>query len=243
MRPDPISPVLEAGNESGKAPAENAPFAHPPSFATRFRTHLGHKLLLIPTVPLAIYVPYFALQRWSFFPPYEMAAGPIERLIPFQPDAVWPYNSIYGLVLLAPAAMTRKSELHRFTRATLTMGLLANVCFLLWPTTCKRPVLEQAHAAYEFLVSIDAPLHACPSLHAGFSVLSALCLAAVMGQSWNRLWSFVVWLWVGVIFYATLATKQHVATDLLAGSVLAVLSYWFVFRRGSSAEEASSRAA
>ena len=125
---------------------------------------------------------------------------------------MWPYNSISaGLVLLAPAAMTRKSELHRFTRATLAMGLLANVCFLLWPTTCKRPVLEEAHAAYEFLVSIDAPLHACPSLHAGFSVLSALCLAAVMRQSWNRVWSFVVWLWVGVILYADAqqAARHH----------------------------------
>lgn len=236
MRPDSPSSVLEAGKPPEKAHAlETDPGAV--SFASRLRAHLGHKILLICTVPAAIYVPYFLLQRWSLFPAREMAASPLEQVIPFQPDAVWPYNSIYFLVGLSLFAIRSKAELHRYTRAMLGMGLFANLCFLLLPTTCKRPVLEQPHAAYELLVAIDAPVHACPSLHAGFSVLSALCLAAALGQSWNRLWSFTIWLWVAVIFYATLATKQHVATDLLGGSVLAVVVFgWAYWRKGGSGE-------
>jgi membrane-associated phospholipid phosphatase len=207
------------------------------SFHARLRANLGHKLFLLCTVPLAVYVPYFGLQHWVLFPVHKMAATALDRAVPFQPDAVWPYNSIYFLVLLPPVFMTSKAELNRFARAVLATGLLANLCFLFWPTTCPRPVLEQPHAAYEFLVSVDAPLHACPSLHAAFSVLGALCLAPALGQSWNRLWSFAAWFWVGVIFYGTLATKQHVLTDLLAGSALAALAFYFVYRRAAAPQQ------
>jgi membrane-associated phospholipid phosphatase len=97
------------------------------------------------------------------------------------------------------------------------LGLVGLVIFLFWPTAIPRP----DSAAYRPLIAIDKPGNACPSLHAAFAVFSAICIDRLARHLGDRgLVRSLSWLWCLGILYATLATKQHVAVDLVAGSAL-----------------------
>ena len=86
--------------------------------------------------------------------------------------------------------------------------------FLLWPT-------KVASQGTGFLKTVDLGGNACPSLHAAFAVFSATCIGRLL-RSLGLPGSAQVlsWLWCGAILYSTLATKQHVLLDLIAGSLL-----------------------
>ncbi len=69
--------------------------------------------------------------------------------------------------------------------------------------------------------SVDAAGNACPSLHVAFAIFTALWLARllreVMAPLAVRLFNAG---WCAAIIYSTLATKQHVAVDVFAGTTL-----------------------
>ncbi|MGH7952724.1 MAG: phosphatase PAP2 family protein, partial [Limisphaerales bacterium] len=81
-----------------------------------------------------------------------------------------------------------------------------------------------------------------PSLHAAFAVYSAMCGGLVMRELSNsRFWQVGLWLWAFLILLATLTTKQHVVSDIIAGTMLGfgifncVFSEWkFILKRKSS---------
>jgi membrane-associated phospholipid phosphatase len=94
------------------------------------------------------------------------------------------------------------------------VGLLI---FLFWPTAIPRP----DSAAYRPLIAIDGRGNACPSLHAAFAVFSAICIDRLARRLGDRgLARSLSWLWCLGILYSTLATKQHVAVDMVAGIAL-----------------------
>jgi len=67
-------------------------------------------------------------------------------------------------------------------------------------------------------------LNACPSLHVAFAVFAAAGLArelrAIGAARWLRALSI---LWCVGIVYSTLATRQHVVLDVVAGALLGAL--------------------
>jgi len=85
------------------------------------------------------------------------------------------------------------------------------------------------------LIGIDNPFHAFPSLHAAFAIFSALCADRVLREMRsNGLWRSCIWIWAGLILFATLATKQHMMADIVAGSILAFGVYLCVFNKSNS---------
>jgi membrane-associated phospholipid phosphatase len=76
------------------------------------------------------------------------------------------------------------------------------------------------------LATLDLPRNAMPSLHASLSVVAAI--AVLFSQVFPKWSKPLVWLWVLVIFWSTIALRQHVSLDLIAGSIVAVIVWWRV---------------
>jgi membrane-associated phospholipid phosphatase len=78
-----------------------------------------------------------------------------------------------------------------------------------------------------FLKNVDAAGNACPSLHAAFAVFACLWFERVLQEMKRPHWVHVAnVIWALAILYSTIATRQHVAIDTLAGSLLG----WMVGR-------------
>ena len=95
--------------------------------------------------------------------------------------------------------------------------------FLLWPTAVPAGAgLEASDVeALAWLKKVDAAGNACPSLHVAFAVFSGMWLERVL-KAIRASWVLRVLnvAWCAGITYATLATKQHVVVDVVAGALL-----------------------
>lgn len=94
--------------------------------------------------------------------------------------------------------------------------------FILLPT--KVPDLSIDWTLYpslQFLKSVDVAGNACPSLHAAFCVFTAVALHMQLRAIGTPRWLQALNLAWGLgILYSTIATRQHVALDVVAGVVL-----------------------
>jgi len=179
---------------------------------------------------LWVYLPYIFLQRHQFFPATNMTPSFLDRMIPFSDQAVWLYLSVYLLMPVGPFLMVHRQQIFRYAMGIVIISLLADIIFFLWPTSCPRPDITGANAVYRALVLFDNPFHAFPSLHAAFAVYSACCGGLVLRELGVRWYGRTgLWLWVLVILFATLATKQHVIADIAAGSALGFGAYRCAF--------------
>ena len=91
---------------------------------------------------------------------------------------------------------------------------------------------------------MDGPLNAFPSLHAGYLVYTIALARRLFGRQLHPgVWA-ILWVWAMLILFATLATKQHYALDLLAGGVIGCAADWFAWRnsvRGANASASNRR--
>jgi membrane-associated phospholipid phosphatase len=99
--------------------------------------------------------------------------------------------------------------------------------FYVWPTAVPPMAVAvdvAAHPGFAVLAGVDAGGNACPSLHVATAVFSALWLHRLLsatGAPWPSRWLNA--LWALAIVYSTLAIRQHVVWDMVAGTLLAVM--------------------
>ena len=202
------------------------------SIVARLQSELVLKLILIGVLNLWVYLPYLFLQRHNFFPVTNVPSCAFDHMIPFSDQAVWFYLSIYLLMPVGPFLMGKRNQILRYAAGIVLISLLANIVFIFWPTSCPRPVVQKTNLAYQALTTIDNSCQAFPSLHAAFAVYSALCGGLVLRElQCVSIWRICLWLWASLILYATLATKQHVLADIIAGSALGLGIYVCAFNR------------
>jgi membrane-associated phospholipid phosphatase len=184
------------------------------------------------------FLPYYLLQHHLFFPLTVMPVTAVDKWIPFSDRAVWLYLSLFLLMPIAPMQMVRAGQLRRYTLGVAGMSLLADLVFLLWPTAVLRPNAETTNTVYYHLTILVTPVNAFPSLHAAMAVFSTLCYEQIAPYMRNpQLWRIGLWIWALGIIYATLATKEHVALDATAGSLLGLITYLCAFRAKSFSTE------
>jgi membrane-associated phospholipid phosphatase len=201
------------------------------TIVSRLRTESALKLILLVVLNVWVYVPYLFLQRHHFFPATNMTSSFFDRRISFSDKAVWLYLSIYLLMPVGPFLMNSRKQIFRYAIGIVLISLFANIIFLFWPTFCSRPSFGGTNVAYRTLTAIDNSFHAFPSLHAAFAVYSALCGGLVLREIGSRsFWRISLWFWAFLILYATLATKQHVVADIIAGGALGFGIYACVFK-------------
>lgn len=151
-----------------------------------------------------------------------MPSTAIDRAIGFSPGALPLYFSLWVYVSLAPAFLASRRALVNYAIWAVVLAGVALGIFIAWPTTIEAEANDWSrYPAYAFLKTIDASGNACPSLHVAFAIFTAVWLARTLNElAVPRMVLAINWLWCLGIVYSTLATRQHVFIDLLAGAVL-----------------------
>lgn len=190
------------------------------------KAHVGVKTLAGCLIAAGFFTGYFLLLKFPLFPVTLMPVTAPDHWIAFQPGALWLYVSLWLYVALAPGLLTDRRELLDYYRAMLALSLAGMLVFLLWPTASPRPDIDWArYPPFGPVIAADDAGNALPSLHAAFAVYSGIWLDRLLRRAgapwWSRLLNAV---WGLGILYSTLATRQHVAVDAIAGAALGAVA-------------------
>jgi membrane-associated phospholipid phosphatase len=154
----------------------------------------------------------------------------IDDWIPLVPGFVFPYVSLYLLLVLS-VWLFLKADTKVFSMAALAVCIdlvLSDIIYIFFQTRIERPVLSGSDVSSDILnwiYSIDEPLNAFPSLHTSSSVLCMLLWRKVGSRFWP-----VIMIWALFIVASTVLTKQHYFVDILGGIAVATLSYCAAIR-------------
>jgi membrane-associated phospholipid phosphatase len=205
--------------------------------AAAFTRHMWLKAIGTPLFIAVFFGAYFYLLKYPVHTITIMPITWLDRLVPFQPMAMPLYISLWVFVSLPPALLATRRELFIYgggMTATCTIGLLI---FYFWPTAV--PVADIDWALYpgvDYLKSLDAAGNACPSLHVATAVFSAIWLHFSLSRFTAPRWLLALnWAWCTGIAYSTVATRQHVVVDVLAGLLLGgMVAYLSLRQHGRS---------
>ena len=169
---------------------------------------------------------YFYLLKQPAYPPTVMPVTLLDRLIGFQPLALPMYLSLWVYVSLPPALLATRRELYDYGLAIAGTCLAGLIVFYFWPTVVPAANIDWAqYPDVAFLKSVDASGNACPSLHVATAIFSGIWLHHLLRRFGAPPWMLILnWAWCAGIVSSALATRQHVAVDVLAGLVLGALA-------------------
>lgn len=192
--------------------------------ALRFRHHLVLKVLGVSAFMGVFFVGYFQTLRNPAFPVFQMPITSLDRLIPFQPEALAAYLSLWLYVAIAPGMMLTVREVLIYALWAAALCVAGLTSFYFWPTAVPALGIDlSGHAGFAMLQGVDAAGNACPSLHVATAMFSAIWIDRLLHHMRTPTALRVFnGLWFAAIAYSTLAIKQHVVLDVLAGALLGV---------------------
>jgi len=165
-----------------------------------------------------------------YFPAGNIFKLGLEDNIPFIPLFIIPYL-FFLLVLFLPflISIKNKKQFLAVSVSFLFASIICNIIYMLFQTTIIRPEIISSTILNKlvlFVYSIDSPLNLFPSGHVTFSALSTLCLFKI-----NKKLAYIILPITILVILSTLFIKQHHIPDVLAGLVLAFISYQFIFKK------------
>ncbi len=225
------------------------PLPWPAELALRMRRHLLLKLAGTTVWVWVFFVGYFSLLRHATPPVTVVPLTPLDGLVPFAPAAIVPYLSLWLYVGIAPG-------LQRTFRELLAYGVWAGLLcaaglaiFRAWPTQIPPlPVDAHGFPGFDLLQGIDAPGNACPSMHVAIAMFTAIWVDVLLRESRAPLALRAVnGLWFAAITFSTVAIRQHVVLDAVAGTLLGIAFAipslaWRPGRAGRAQRAAEARA-
>ncbi len=164
---------------------------------------------------------YFAVLRQPLHAAVVMPATWLDQWIAFTPAAFPVYAALWVYVSLPPAFLGGLRSLLWFGVWITALCLFCLGIFWLWPTAVPVAGIDwSVYPELAMIKSVDAGGNACPSLHVASSVFSALWLdriaRSIAAPRWLRAASALFCL---AILWSTIATRQHVVLDVLAGLI------------------------
>jgi hypothetical protein len=197
----------------------------PRGVAPRLAAHWRLKLGWIPAFMAVFFLSYFLVLNHPLVRVTTMPVTALDLWIGFHPGSLALYVSLWIYVLIPTALMDRRAELAVFALAAAALAAAGLLLFLVWPTAVPRWDIDWAqYGAIARLKSADASGNACPSLHAAFAVFSAVWIGRLLRRlGAPALFHAANLCWCAGILYSTIATRQHVAVDLYAGSLLGLI--------------------
>jgi membrane-associated phospholipid phosphatase len=205
-----------------------APFDAQPSWTTEVVLRI-RRLMLLKFVGTSafitlFFVGYFQLLRHPVHPVTVMPLTALDRWIPFQPSTLLAYLSLWVYVGVAPGLQLTFLELLVYGLWIGALCLTGLAIFYFWPTAVP-PMLPDVSGVwgYSVLQGVDAAGNACPSMHVAVAMFSVVWLERILRGAGAPIGLRVFNVaWFLAIVYSTLAIKQHVVLDVIAGTLLGV---------------------
>lgn len=180
------------------------------------------KLLGTTLWTTAFFVGYFELLRNPVHPVTVMPLTWVDALVPFQPAMLWPYLSLWFYIGIAPGLQRGFWQLLVYGLWTVVLMGCGLAIFYFWPTATPRLALDRTgYPGFALLEGVDAAGNACPSMHVAAAVFTGIRLHAVLRETGAPLaLRLANGVWALLIAWSTMAVRQHVALDVLAGAGL-----------------------
>ncbi|WP_206199331.1 phosphatase PAP2 family protein [Parasulfuritortus cantonensis] len=186
-------------------------------------SHFWFKCLGTMAFTSVFFMAYLFLLKHPFFPVTVIPATGLDGLIGIAPLALVLYLSLW-LYLSLPVMLTgTRPGVVDYGLWVGAMCLTALTIFLFWPTAVPPALGDWAQQpGMAFLKDIDAAGNACPSLHVATAVFACFWINRQLGPYGGRrgLRALNIAWCVGIV-YSTMATKQHMALDVVGGIALA----------------------
>jgi membrane-associated phospholipid phosphatase len=195
--------------------AESIPRTRAPS-SERWRSYLHWSgrvgVAFFAVYPTTNWISSLREARVQLFLPAELA-------VPFVPQFIWVYLSMFVLFLVPPLVLPA-ARMPALGKQLIAGTLVSGLSFLLVPAALgfERAIPEGSPCAgaYAFLFRIDRPTNLVPSLHVVFSTAIALACADASRPALRLAFRG----WLLVIAASTLLVHQHHVLDLAASFVL-----------------------
>lgn len=191
----------------------------------RLRTRTVAKGLATTLGVSAFFIAYFWVLHHPFTAPALMPLTALDHWVAFEPAALPLYFSLWVYVALAPALLDCGRDLAAYGLAALAISVVGLGIFMVWPTAVPPAAIDWSlHPSIAFLKDVDLAANACPSMHVAFALFTGIWLDRMLREMHSRGWLLGLnWAWCAGILYSTVATRQHVVLDVLAGGVLGVV--------------------
>ena len=190
------------------------------------------KLFGITAVITLFFIGYFHVLRHPVHAVTTMPLTALDALVPFQPWTLAAYLSLWFYVGLAPGLQLTVAQLRVYAFWSISLCLTGLGIFYFWPTAVPPVELAGPHSgAFQMLRGMDASGNACPSMHVAFAVFTAVWLAQVLKAARVPVAlhaANIVWLLA--ICWSTVAIRQHVVLDVVAGALLGGAFAWLSLR-------------
>jgi membrane-associated phospholipid phosphatase len=209
---------------------------HQASWAVELRNRLCNSFLLTVVsttlITTLFFVVYFAVQRHPAYRPFIMPRTELDWIIPFQPTALLAYVSVWIYVGVGPGLQRTVREFAVYGLWLCGLLITGLIIFYFWPTQVPPPALTAtSFPGFTVLHRIDETSNACPSMHVAVAIFTALRIDVVLRSIRAPLQLRVLnAAWFFVIAYSTLAIKQHVVLDVIAGALLGLVFVWMSLR-------------
>lgn len=187
-------------------------------------------------IPLGLFILFWILVLYMLpqkVPIFEGQLVPvtfIDHIIPLSPWWIWIYISYY-FFLIAAYLTARQDNANQIFYSYLASAAISTIIFFLFPTLIDRslyPLTDTTSLSGWMLALIrttDAPLNCLPSMHIAMTTIAAGTFARE--RTWYT-WPAVIW--ALLIFYSTMATKQHYWWDVVTGFALGLFVFGFFDR-------------
>ncbi|GAB3187479.1 phosphatase PAP2 family protein [Hydrogenophaga aquatica] len=222
---------------------------------TGWRKHVLSRLWVLWPVKAAGTMAFMTLFFWAYFwllrnprtEPWTMPVLRVDEWVAFMPAGFLAYASLWVYVSLPPALMPDFKSLVRFGSWTAGLCVFCLGIFWLFPTQTPPFAIDWAlHPELAFMKNLDAAGNAFPSLHVATAVYSAIWLRHQLREmSAPPLLNGLSVLHCLAIVWSTMAVRQHVFLDVLAGAIVGWAFAWAALRgeRAASVGGASLLAA
>jgi PAP2 superfamily len=191
------------------------------------RRYLWLKAIGISLFMWVFFVAYFHLLRNPVHAVTPMPLTALDHAIPFQPGTVIAYLSLWLYVGIPPGLLLGFRQLVVYGLWAAALCLTGLACFYAFPTAVPPLALDPDLArfpAFALLQGVDAAGNAFPSLHVAAALFSAIWIDHLLREiSAPRALRVINGSWFLLIVHSTLATKQHVVLDVLAGAPLGMV--------------------
>jgi len=148
-----------------------------------------------------------------------------ELQIPFVPEFVWIYLSLYLLFVIPPFFLSA-SRMNALGKRLVEATIFCGIVFLVLPAELgfERTVPDDPFysAMFARLFAIDLPHNMAPSLHVTFS---AMILFVLLNESGSAAARIGFWIWLVLICSSTVLVHQHHLIDVVTGLLVAMTFY------------------